>query len=273
MSTIEDNSPERFREAANDPQAGPALVIADTSIRRDVAGRYCLNDLHRAAGGEKRHGPSYWLSNAQTRSLVDELEAEGTTGNSAVWTVEGAAGGTYVAKELVYAYAMWISPAFHLKVIRAYDALVAKPPAPAFRLPQSFAEALRLAADQAEQIQQQQAVIERQRPAVAFVESYVKAGNSLGIRKVVKLLGVKEREFIARLIGAKVLFRQSGDLMPYAEFTGEARGLFDVKTGNKNDHDWTQTRFTPKGVVWIAWKLYKRRMSEAEVASAADEEE
>lgn len=96
------------------------LVIADVAIRRDADGRYCLNDLHRAAGAEKRHGASYWLATQQTQEVIAEME----TTEIPVVSVEGRKGGTFVAKELVYSYAMWISPVFSLRVIRAYDALV-----------------------------------------------------------------------------------------------------------------------------------------------------
>lgn len=98
-----------------------ALTIANTPINQDSQGRYRLNDLHKASGGEKRHSPSYFFDNQQTKELVTELN---TTGSPVVFRVEGRNGGTFVTKELVYLYAMWISPKFHLAVIRAYDALM-----------------------------------------------------------------------------------------------------------------------------------------------------
>lgn len=54
------------------------IAINNTDIRRDAAGRYCLNDLHRAAGGEKRHQPSDFLRTQQTADLVAELDDPGT---------------------------------------------------------------------------------------------------------------------------------------------------------------------------------------------------
>lgn len=97
------------------------IEIGGVAIHADKQGRYSLNDLHRAAGGEDRHRPSRFAENQQTRELAEEI---GKAGIPALVSVKGGnARGTYASKELVYAYAMWISPAFHVRVIRAYDAL------------------------------------------------------------------------------------------------------------------------------------------------------
>lgn len=79
---------------------------SDVAIRTDAEGRYSLNDLHKAAGGERKSEPMNWRNTDSFSALVTELE---TTGIPVV-SIPGRNGGTYVAKELVYAYATWISP-------------------------------------------------------------------------------------------------------------------------------------------------------------------
>jgi len=100
-----------------------ALTISNIPVRQDDKGRYSLNDLHKAAGAESKHQPANWLRLDSTQELVTELDQ-----SSEMRSVEvikgGKAPGTFVVKELVYAYAMWISAKFHIAVIRAYDAMV-----------------------------------------------------------------------------------------------------------------------------------------------------
>lgn len=100
------------------------IVIADVSINQDVEGRHSLNDLHKAAGGQRRHEPKNWLNNQQTQELIEVIVNTGMSVISPITSKRGCKGGTYVCKELVYAYATWVSAEFFLKVIRAYDALV-----------------------------------------------------------------------------------------------------------------------------------------------------
>lgn len=129
------------------------LTLSDATIRSDVQGRYSLNDLHRASGGENRHRPSLWLENQQTQALIAEIDQSRNScfeKNQALSIKKGGNNpGIYACKELVYSYAMWISPAFHLKVIRAYDDMVSGKPInqiEAAKAAASLAPALRRAA-------------------------------------------------------------------------------------------------------------------------------
>lgn len=99
-------------------QSIQALTVGNIAVRQH-AGLFCLNDLHRAAGSEKRHQPSDFIRIDQTQALIEELKAENLP---TVETVigKGKAQGTYACRELVIAYAAWISAAFHLKVIRVF---------------------------------------------------------------------------------------------------------------------------------------------------------
>nr|WP_267877706.1 KilA-N domain-containing protein [Duganella guangzhouensis] len=101
----------------------PTVKIAGVNIRFDDVGRFSLNDLHKAAGGEVRHQPAQFLRLDSTGALAKEMLSESDMQNP-ISVVRGGAGqGTFVCKELVYAYAMWISPKFHLQVIRTFDAV------------------------------------------------------------------------------------------------------------------------------------------------------
>ncbi|EEY5887693.1 KilA-N domain-containing protein, partial [Escherichia coli] len=104
------------------------MVIDGIEVRRDAYGRYSLNDLHRAAGSLDKHKPAFWLRNEQTERLIIELQICNSVNIEPVNVIRGGNNqGTYVCKELVYAYAMWISPSFHLKVIRTFDMVTSAP--------------------------------------------------------------------------------------------------------------------------------------------------
>lgn len=95
------------------------LTILSKEIRT-LNGLYSLNDLHKASGNLNKHRPKYWLDNEQTKALINEITKDGISPLNVKHG--GLNSGTWVCKELVYAYAMWISAKFHLQVIRAFDA-------------------------------------------------------------------------------------------------------------------------------------------------------
>lgn len=103
------------------------LAIGNITIRQ-LNGLFSLNDLHKAAGGEAKHQPALFMRMEQTQALITEIG--NSTDSQSFKTKEGRNGGTYACRELVIAYAAWISAAFHLKVIRVFLAVTAPQPTP-----------------------------------------------------------------------------------------------------------------------------------------------
>ncbi|WP_421854545.1 KilA-N domain-containing protein [Marinomonas sp.] len=96
------------------------ITIFSKNIRT-LDGLYSLNDLYKASGASKKHQPANFMRLENTRGLIDEISHSSDLRSAHKVINGGANPGTYVCKELVYAYAMWISPKFSLEVITAFD--------------------------------------------------------------------------------------------------------------------------------------------------------
>lgn len=118
-------------------------------------------------------------------------------------------------------------------------------------VPRSLPEALRLAADLAEQKEQLTIQLAAAAPKVEFVDRYCSASGALSFRQVAKLLKAKETEFRLFLIENDIMYRLGGALTPRHQHIDAGR--FEVKTGTSttSNHAFSQARFTAKGVRWI----------------------
>lgn len=95
-------------------------------------------------------------------------------------------------------------------------------------------------------------------PKVEFVDKYVESTGLKGFRQTAKLLGANEARFREFLLDKKIMYRMGGEWQAYSGHIDAGR--FDVKTGTSDSgHAFNQTKFTPKGVTWVAgiWAQYK----------------
>ncbi len=125
-----------------------------------------------------------------------------------------------------------------------------------FAIPKTLSSALRLAAEQAEQIEAQTIQLEKQKPAVEFVERYTIADSgSKGFREVCKILKANENQFKGWLIENKIMYRLAGVLTAHQNHIDADR--FEIVAGEANGHAYNRCKFTTKGIVWVAGEWAK----------------
>ena len=99
-------------------------------------------------------------------------------------------------------------------------------------------------------------------PKAEFVDRYVDATGTYGFRQVAKMLSVKENWLSEFLIDKGIMYRLSGRLTAHSGHIDAGR--FVPRTGvAKNDHSFTECRFTAKGVEWVAGEIAKHKAAES----------
>ena len=161
-----------------------------------------------------------------------------------------------IGKRDSYIIVAQLSPEFTARLVDRWQELeqqVAQSPA----IPQNFAEALRLAADQAEQIEQQRAVIEQQAPKVEALRILSEAEGSVCITLAAKELGMKPGKLFAWLRANRWLYRRS-DNGPYVAYQPRIDSGYlchkveTIQRDDKPDKIVEQVRVTPKGLAKLA---------------------
>ena len=142
-----------------------------------------------------------------------------------------------------------------MKVIKRWQELEsAQKPA----IPQTYAAALLEAGRLAMELEQAEAQLAIAAPKAEFVDRYVDATGTYGFRQVAKMLSVKENWFSDFLIEKGIMYRLSGSLTAHSGHIDAGR--FVPRAGvAKNDHAYTECRFTAKGVEWVAGEIAKSK--------------
>jgi len=200
------------------------------------------------------------------KTSIERLGARGVIQLPALQEVRNHLGQTVSVYQLCkrdsYVVVAQLSPEFTARLVDRWQELEAQA-APA--VPRTMSQALRLAAEQAEQIEQQQAALALAAPKVEFVDRFASAETgAMGFRQVCKLLRANEERFRAFLLDNKVMYHLGGRLTPLAQHLDAGR--FVVKAGHAqhSDHAFTQAKFTSKGVTWIAglWGQHQARLTQ-----------
>lgn len=158
---------------------------------------------------------------------------------------------------------------FKLQYIEAFNKMEAEL-TKKFTLPQSFSEALRLAAEQAETIEKQQLEIEAQKPKVLFADAVEMSENSCLVGELAKILKQNGIE-----VGQNRLFtwmRENGYLCTRGELYNQPSqqamelGLFELIKRTINNPDGSvrttcTTKVTGKGQIYFVEKFLTKKIA------------
>jgi phage antirepressor YoqD-like protein len=130
------------------------------------------------------------------------------------------------------------------------------------KTPKTFAEALRLAADQQEQIEKQQALLIEQKPKVELANSIIGHRTNFSVKEFIdnfKII-VGKNKFLEILRNDGLLMDHPNRNHPYQQYSK----YFKIQRVIKNEESREKILITPEGYVYLS-KKYQNLMEKIEV--------
>lgn len=166
-----------------------------TSVSFEVGNGIMVNATEMAKPFGKL--PHEWLRLPSTKEFINELTNVRKSLNvdfQAVITKRGGInpneGGTWLHEDVALEFARWLSPTFAIWCNDRIKELLTKGHTE-LKVPQSFAEALQLAADQARKIEEQQKALQAAAPKVEFADTVASSDSSILVGELAKIVAQK----------------------------------------------------------------------------------
>lgn len=231
--------------------------------------RPVTDSLTVAASFEKEHRRVL----QDIREVLNQVEAEWGMHHFVQTTYENEQNGQHYPKYLiteqgftllVMGYTGSRAMKFKIDYINEFDRMKSELNKPQFQLPQTFAEALRLAADLSEKTVALEAKIESDKPLVHFAESLQISQDSILVADMAKLLkqngiDMGEHRLFRWLRDNGYLIKSGSEYNMPTQRSMELK-LFEVKTGTRNGSEGVvritrTTKVTGKGQIYFLNKF------------------
>lgn len=198
--------------------------------------------------------PNDFLRLPSTTQLINAIARKSRISESQLVTIKKGSskfgGGTWANRLIGLSFAQWLSVDFHLICLEKIEEILTIGSAP--KVPQTFAEALRLAADVAEQneilrieTEAQQKQISKLEPKARYTDEVLQSASTFTTTQMADDLGMTARSLNLKLQSLKIQYKQSDQWHLTALY--KDKGYTDIRVAKYKEGDNTRTS---QSMVW-----------------------
>lgn len=232
-------------------------------------------EMAKPFGENKR--PAKWLRTSSAEeyiSTVSEVQKCPSADLQRVTKGGTKQQGTWFQKDVAMEFARWLSPMFALWCNRRIEELLTRGRAEAaqsFPMPKTYAEALRLAAEQAEKVEAQRAELEQRRQTIetqreqirglearaTYAETILRNKSTVTVTSIAQDYGMSAKRMNELLHELKIQFKNGTQWIVYSKY--KAEGYVSSETVAISDKlSQTYTKWTQKGRLFLYGFLKSR---------------